>query len=338
MATLNAKFPTLLDLAQMPDAKDVMDIINLLVQFNPMLEDAPSFPCNSGLRHKTTVRTGLPEVTWGKLYQGIPATKGTKQMIEDVTGFVESVSEVDVRLVDIVETAEEKASIRMDEAESHIEAMSQEVAATLFYGDSAIEPEKPTGFVARFNSLGAENGQQIIDGGGVGADNTSIWMITWDRKASHLLYPKNYVLGLKRFDVPASVLAQDSDGNSYRVYREEFTWHFGLTVRNWQYVARIANIDVSDLTEDAATGADLVELMTEMYYAHKGRRMSFGSTKIYMNTTLVKFLDYQARNAAGKNLFLTFQDTGPNAKEVLHFRGIAIRESDALLETEDRVV
>jgi len=338
MATLNANYPTLLDLSMQPEAKDVMDIINLLVQFNPMLEDAPSYPCNDGLRHKTTVKTGLPSVTWGRLYKGIPATKGSRQIVEDVTGFVESASVVDVRLVDIVEKAEDKASIRMTEAEDHIEAMSQEVASTLFYGDSSIEPEKPTGFAPRFNSkTNAENASQVIDGGGSGLDNTSIWMITWDKKASHLIYPKNYQLGLKRYDEPNSVLVADSDGNEYRAYREEFTWHFGLTVRNWQYVSRVCNIDVSDLVVDAATGADLVELMTEMYYAHKGRRMSFGKTFIYMNTTLVKFLDYQARNASGKNLFLTFQDTGPNAKEVLHFRGVAIRESDAILNSEDLV-
>lgn len=338
MSTLNIKYPTLLDLALMPENKDASDVINLLVQFNPMLEDAPSFECNEGMSHKTTVRTGLPSVTWGRLYKGIPATKGTKQIVTDTTGFVETASEVDTRLVDVVEKAEDKASIRMDEAESHIEAMAQEVAQTLFYGDASLDPEKITGFSPRFSDLGAENAKQIIDAGGTGSDNTSIWMITWDKKASHLLYPKRGTIGLKRYNHPQPILVNDSEGNRFTAYREDFTWHFGLTVRNWQYVARVANIDVSNLVEDAATGADIINLMTEMYYAHKGRRSSVGKTMIYMNTGLVKFLDYQSRNVAGKNLFLTFKETGVNAKEVLHFRGIPIRETDALLETEARVV
>lgn len=338
MSTLNIEYPTLLDLAKQPLAKDVADIINLLVQYNPMLEDAPSYPCNNGMTHSTTVLTGLPTVTWGRLYKGIPATKGSKQIVNDTTGFVESASIVDVRLVDTVEKAEDKASIRMTEAEGHVEAMAQEVAQTIFYGDSALEPEKPTGFSPRFNDLGAENAKQIIDGGGVGSDNTSIWMITWDKQASHLLYPNKGKIGLTRFNHPGVVLETDSDGNKFKAYREDFEWHFGLTVRNWQYVARVCNIDVSDLVIDAATGADVINLMTEMYYAHKGRRLAKGKTMIYMNTNLVKYLDYQSRNVAGKNLFLTFKETGPNAKEVLHFRGIPIRETDALLETEDRVV
>ena len=334
MTTLNVNYPTLLDLAKQPMAKDVAEIINLLAQHNPILEDAPAFPCNQGLSHKTTVLTGLPTVTWGRLYKGIPATKGSKQIVTDTTGFVESASIVDVRLVDIAEKAEDKASIRMTEAESHVEAMAQEVAATIFYGDSAVEPEKPTGFAPRFSSLSAENGKQIINGGGAGADNTSIWMITWDKQASHLLYPNKGTIGLTRYNHPNQVMVADGNGDEFRAYREDFTWHFGLTVRNWQYVARVANIDVSDLTVDAATGADVINLMTEMYYAHKGRRLSKGRTYIYMNTNMVKYLDYQSRNAAGKNLFLTFKETGPNAKEVLHFRGVPIKECDAILDSE----
>jgi hypothetical protein len=333
MATLNAEYPTLLDLSQLPKNSMASDVINLLAQINPILEDAPAFECNHGMKHKTTVMTGLPAVTWGRLYKGIPASKGTRQIVEDATGFVESASEVDCRLVDQVEKAEEKASIRMSEAEAHIEAMAIEVASAMFYADSSVDPEKPMGFAPRFNSLSAENGQQIIDGNGAGADNTSIWMITWGRQASHIIYPKAGNIGLERDD-QGKQLVEDASGDKYMVYREEFKWHFGLTVRNWQYVARVANIDVSNLTTNASSGADIVELMTEMYYAHKGRRVASGRTFIYANTTIVKFLDYQARNASAKNLYVTLSEQGPNAKEVLSFRGVPIREVDALLNTE----
>jgi hypothetical protein len=39
----------------------------------------------------------------------------------------------------------------------------------------------------------------------------------------------------------------------------------------------------------------------------------------------------------GQNLFLTYDKQGPNAKEVLNFRGIPIHESDAILNTEEAV-
>lgn len=338
MAVLNANYPTLYDLANMPGNEGSKDVIDLLAQHNPILEDAPAFECNKGTYHETTVRTGLPSVTWGQLYAGIPATKGSRQVVKDTTGFVESAAEVDCRLVDDFEKAAEKASIRMEEAEGHIEAMAQEGATAIIYHNSAIDAKKPMGLSPRFSDItGPENASQIVDGGGTGADNTSIWIITWDKSSCHLIYPKGTSAGVKRTDC-GKIAVTDANGNRYMAYREEFKWHFGVTVRNWQYIARVCNIDVSDLKIDAATGADIINLLTEAYYKHKGRRVAKGKTFIYMNTTLVKYLDYQARNTLNRNLFLTFAEQGANAKEVLHFRGLPIRECDAILNTEARVV
>lgn len=337
MAALNAKNPTLLDVVNMPENKDAKDIVDLLAQFNPMIQDAPAFECNMGSYHQTTVRTGLPSPTWGSLYKGVPQSKGSRQQIKDTPGFLESSSSVDTRLVDVFEKAEDKASIRFEEAEGHLEAMAQEAASGLIYHDLATDPEKLMGFAPRFNSLSAENGGQIIDAAGTGSDNTSIYMITWEKKACHLIYPKGYKAGIQRKDRGAQRVL-DASGNPYYAYEEDFTWHLGLTVRDWRYVARVANIDVSDLTVNAATGANLFDKLTEAYYKHYGRRVNIGKTCIYANSTIVKYLDYQARKATNTNLFLTYGEAGPDAKEVLHFRGVAIRESDALLNTEARVV
>lgn len=333
MATLASKNPTLLDVAAMPENKDVAEVVNLLAQFNPILEDAPAFPCNKGHVHQTTVRTGLPSPVWGELYKGIPVSKGHRQTVEDSTGFLESAAEVDTRLVDIHEKAEDKASIRFEEAQGHLEALAQEAATALFYHDTRTDPRKPMGFAPRFSALsGAENSRQIINAGGVGSDNASIWMITWDKKANHLIFPKSSKAGIQRKDMGVQP-AYDADDNRYSVYREEFRWDLGLSVRDWRYVVRMANIDVSDLTTDASAGANLINLLTTMYYRHYGRRVNVGKTCLYMPPTIVEFLDHQARNVP-KNLFLTFKETGINGKEVLHFRGIPIRETDALLETE----
>lgn len=336
MATLSNKYPTLLDLALMPENKDVSEVVNLLAAHNPILEDAPAFECNRGLSHETTVKTGLPSVAWGSLYAGIPAGKGNMQTVKDTTGFVNSAAEVDERYVDIFEKAEDKASARLDMAADHLEALAQEAATAIIYHDSGIDPKKPMGLSPRFSDLSAENGSQIVNGGGVGADNTSVWLITWDKSSCHLIYPKSHKAGVERKD-RGLIPAKDANNDTYMVYREEFAWHFGLTVRNWQYIVRIANIDVSDLTINAASGANLINLMTEAYYKHKGRRSSKGKTMFYMNTTLVKYLDYQARLNPNQNLFLTFDKVGVNAKEILHFRGIPIRECDAILNSESAV-
>ena len=337
MAILEQRYPTLYDLAAMPENSEYADMINMLAQVNPVLEDALQLPANRGTYNETYVRTGLPSVTWGRLYKGVPASKGTKQMVKDTPGMANSAAEVDSRLVDIYEKADDKASIRLDLAADHLEAMSQEVALAFFYHDSAVDPAKPTGMAPRFSSLSAENGKQIIDGGGTGANNTSVWIITFDRRSVYMFYPKGFHAGIDRKD-RGEIQSLDTNGDKFFVYREDFSWHFGITVRNWQYVARVANIDVTTLTNDAATGAKLINLLTEAYYVHKGRRLAMGKTFMYANTTIVKFLDYQARLQAGQNMLLTMGQVGPNAKEVVQFRGIPVRETDAILNTEARVV
>lgn len=337
MPVLQNRNPSLFDIANMPENKDSKDVIDLMAQSNPMLTDAVAFPCNDGTYHKTFVRVGLPQAFWGRYYKGIQTSKSARQMVKDTTGFLESASQVDKRLVDDVEAAEDKASIRLEEALAHIESMGQTVAKALIYSDSAVNPDQPTGLAPRFNALtGAENSKQVINGGGtVGSDMTSVWIITWDKSTCHLIYPRKGQAGLERDNVGV-VHVDDGTGNLYPVYRETFKWHVGLTVRDWRYVVRICNIDVSDLTIDASAGANLINLLTEGYYSHYGRRVAKGRTYIYASTSIVKFLDYQARNAV-KNLFLTFDNSGVNASEVLKFRGIPIRETDAILETEEVV-
>lgn len=336
MATLRATDPTLLDVAQRAGNESIRDMVEILAQWNPMLEDAPAIPMNKGLWHENAIRTGLPTPFWGRVYKGVPTSKGTVQMVRDTSGFLESASEVDERIVDDIESALGQATIRQDEAEAHMEAMGQEMARALIYSDSSTNPDRPTGLAPRFSSKTAENGKQIIDAGGTGSDNTSIWIVTWDKKTVHLLYPNKGKAGIERFN-RGKINRQDADQNTFFVYREDFRWHMGLTVRDWRYVVRVANIDVSDLTTDATAGANLINLLTEAYYRHYGRRSKVGKTIIYANTTIVKFLDYQARNVP-KNLYLMLKETGVNASEVLTFRGIPIHETDAILETEARVV
>ena len=335
MATINLLNPTLFDIAAMPSNKDSADVINLLARATPELTDAVVLPCNKGLYHETLMQVALPSNGWGRMYKGIKTSKGLRQMVKDTTGFLEAAAEVDTRIVDAIEKALEKASIREQEAKSHMESMGQTAGRAIFYANQLSDPDQMTGFAPRFATPSAENGKQLINGGGVGSDNASIWFISWDRDTCHLIYPNKGKAGLQRTN-RGSVPVLDADNDTYFVYREEFTWHLGLAVRDWRYVVRICNIDVSELTVDAATGANLINLMTDAYYKHYGRRIAKGRTYIYATTTIVKFLDYQARNTP-KNLFLMFDNAGVNASEILKFRGIPIRETDSLLETESAI-
>lgn len=166
MATLGSSFFDLIDLYKSQDDKrQIATVIEMLKQNNAMLDDAIAMECNQGVSHRTTIRTGLPAVTWGQFYKGIPQTKSTKAQVEDTTGFVEQLSSIDTRLLDI---SGNPNAVRMSEAEASLEAISQAVQTTLIYGNDALDPTQFLGLAPRFNDTTAVNGSQIVDAGGTG--------------------------------------------------------------------------------------------------------------------------------------------------------------------------
>lgn len=343
MAVLSNTYLNLIDVfSRTEDGKVAANIIEMLKQSNPILDDAIAMECNMGTKHRHTIRTGLPEVTWGRLYQGIVQSKSQVQQVDDTTGWVESMSAVDERLLKLSKNA---AAIRLSEAAPHMEAMNQEMATGIFYHDTATTPEKFKGLAARFNTLSTSGaGRQIIDAGGSGSDNTSIWFVTWADDACHLLYPEGTKAGIQREDMGRQRVT-DENGNPYYVLEEKFEWHIGMAVKDWRYVVRIANIDVSEL---AAGNVDLYKFMRAAYWRLQNRRQVKGSESssgrriaIYANRDVLEALDGLSTNGTGgtgENSFLRLTTREIEGREVLVYREMPLRETDAIVNTEARVV
>ena len=332
MATLGATFVDLIDIYKGQDGKgQFVEVIEMLTEMNPMLDDAIAVECNKGTTHLHTVRSGLPAVAWGKLYQGIPNSKGKKSQVEDTTGFVEGLSTVDKRLLTL---SGNEGAVRLSEAQAYLEAMSNEVQTKIIYGNSASDPEEFMGLAPRFNLLSAANGNQIIDAGGTGSDNTSIWFVTWGDNQCQLLYPKGTQAGVQRDD-KGEQRVTDGSGNAYWAMEELFTWHIGLAVKDWRYVSRIANVDVSLMQ---AGSVALYGFMRKAYYKLQNRRVAGGKIAIYCNRDVLESLDALATNAGASDNFVRLKPEMIEGKEIMTYRGIPIRETDAIINTEERVV
>lgn len=340
MATIGNSFLNLIDMyrGMGPDGKIDADVIEVLHRLSPAVQDAIATEANKGSSHLHTIRSGLPSVTWGRLYKGIPQSKSGKTQVEDTTGFVEGRSEIDERLLDLA--ADNAPALRLSEADSFLEAMTQEVETGIFYHDSATTPEKFKGLAARYNVRGGGGaGNNVVHGGGSGSDNTSIWIVTWGEQQTTLLYPKGTRAGLTRQD-RGSVQVLDSNNLPYFAKVEEFRWHVGLAVRDWRYNVRIANIDVSDLL---AGSVDVYALLRQAYYKNQRWRVSRdmkapdagqqGRTVIYMNSAVAEALD--AQNTDDDRVQLKYMEL--EGQEVLSYRNLPIRITDALLNTETAV-
>lgn len=330
MALLSANNPTLIDVAARLDPNSNIDkIVELLAATNEVLQDMTFLEGNLPTGHKTTVRTGLPSVTWRKLYGGVQPSKSTTAQVTDSAGMLEAYAEVDKALADLNGNA---AAFRLSEDRAFIEAMSQEMAQTLFYGNEGTEPEAFTGFAPRYNSLSAQNADNIIDATGTGSDNTSIWLVLWGPNTCHGIYPKGSQGGMQMRDL-GEVTVENVDGNQGRaqMYRSHYRWDCGLTVRDWRYIVRICNVDVSDLN----TLANTKNLITWMIQAAE-RIPSFGMGRacFYVNRNIREKLRLGILEKVSSNL--TWETV--SGKRVMMFDDVPVKRTDALLNNEARVV
>jgi hypothetical protein len=206
------------------------------------------------------------------------------------------------------------------------------VQERLIYGNKAKNPKEFDGFATRYNKVSTDKtsiGGYVLDGGGTGNTNTSIWFITWGDSCSHAVYPKGSKAGISHQNL--GEVTVDGEDGKYQAYRDHFKWDIGLSVRDFRANCRIANIDTEEL--DGTNAADLIKLMVKGWHKIK-RHVKKGRTVIYVNETIETALHIQAMEK--KNVNLTIQEFA--GKPVVMFLGIPIRCVEAILDTEEKVV
>jgi hypothetical protein len=333
MAVLATNNPTLTDLASRLDpGNKVAAIVELLAQQNPVLEDMSWMEGNLPTGHRTTVRSGLPTVQFRGLNEGISPSKSTTAQITEDCAMLDAMSTVDVELAKLNGNSD---SFRLSEASAFIEAMNQKMVQTLFYGNVATDPKSFTGFTPRYNVIsgGGQQAQNIINAGTVsGSDGTSVWLSVWGPNTVTGIYPQGSTMGLAHEDRGVEMV-QTSTGVSagmMRAFVDYWTWKCGLVVRDWRYLVRICNIDVSNLASETGA-ADLTKLMIKAI--HRVPSLSMGRPVFYVSRTVREMLDIQALNKASNQITLETFD----GKRVTAFQGIPIRTCDQILETEAQV-
>ncbi len=330
-----------------PDGS-IDDIAELLSQCNEVFKDMIWREGNLPTGHKSTVRTGLPTGTWRALYGGIPFTKSTTAQVTDGVGSLTALSQIDKKLAEL---EGQVASLRMSEDNAHLEGLSQQMATALFYGNSATAPTQFTGFSPRYNTVStstAQNARNVMDAGGTGSSNASIWLIGWGDETTFGIFPKGSKAGLVFEDRGDVQMGQDSNRDWFPAYTSYFEWNAGLVVKDWRYIVRICNIDTTSAGLAGSSPPDLFAFMSKavVRLPTMTKRQS-GITEtdapnepspgiapaFYVNRTIREYLDIQAIRDA--NVLLTPREYA--GEPVIEFRGIPIRVQDSLTITEARI-
>lgn len=342
--------PSIVDWARSMDPDGaVADIAELLSQCNEVLKDIIMREGNLPLGHKVSVRAGLPQGVWRSLNQGVPSSKPLQAPFQFSIGEL-----VDYSLVDKSEAVlnGNVDAFRYSQDMAHIEGLSQQIATALFYSNETTNPNQFTGFAPQYNTVNtatAKNAVNVLDGGGTGSSNLSIWLIGWGDETTFGIFPKGSPAGLQYEDKGDVRALYDSNGNQFEGYTSYFCHKIGLCVKDWRYNVRIANIDTTTAGLLGTTPPDLFALMSRavVRLPTASRRLS-GITESdapsepapgiapswYVNRTGREFMDIQA--IRDKNVLISSKDFAGDP--VMTFRDSPIRVVDALTNTEARIV
>ena len=338
MATLPSSNLTLADWAKRSDPDGRVPIVaELLSQSNEILDDCVFKEGNLPTGERVVSRTGLPSVYWRALNQGIPNSKSTTAQVDEACGILEARSEVDK---DLAMLNGNTAQFRLSEDTAFLEAMNQTQAETMFYGNPGTDPKKFLGLAPRYGSLSAVNSVNVLSAGGAGSDNASVYLVVWGDNTVYCPFPKGSKAGLTHEDLGEQTV-YNSDGTRLQAFATRYQWKNGLVVKDWRYVVRICNVDISDLlgvtgTQSATAATSLIKLMARATY--RIPNMAMGRAAFYMNRTVHSGLSIAALDKSQNVLEIEKGLTQfGQAKSYLSFLGTPIRQVDSLINAEARV-
>ena len=312
------------------------DVIELLNQDNTILDDIPWKEATDYDGNRTALRMTIPTIFYRRLYRGIDVSKSTVSIVKDPVAMLEARSIIDVELLELHKS--QAAAYRMGEAKAFIEAMRQEAATALFYGNIKSNPDGVHGLDPRY---AFKNSPNVVDAGGTGSQNTSIWGIVFGENEAMGIFPKDSKVGLEHKVLPEHDVL-DPDGLAFRAVGDQYKWKIGFSVRDWRTVVRICNIDATKLElRKGETGfIDLHRLTIKAKNKIPAEKLS--RMRWYLNSDVMTALELQASDNASGNVTLVYrQEDAPKggpmfkSRSITDLHGCPIRRCDAILNTEE---
>ena len=346
MAT--GSWPTLLDLTSRTDGMGKQRrIAELMSQTNDPLKDMPWAESSEMTGHEFVYRTSIPAGAWRSINAGTAYGKSTTAKSRVGLGELVGWSQVDRTLA---ERSGDVENFRYREDVSFIEGLGQTICNTLWYGNTVATPGEFMGLSPFYNvdDTTAANGANVINGGGTGSSNLSIWLICWGDMTIKGLFPRGSKAGLVMDNLGDTWPAFDALGNPFRALTSYFRQEAGIVVEDWRYGVRIANIDVTAAGLAGPSAADLFALFAEaVLFPPTLSREASGITETdapdepapgirpvwYMSRTGRHWADVQGMR--DRNVLLSLTDAAGRVTDFI--RGIKVGLSDQLLTTEAQV-
>jgi len=320
------------DLQKRQDPNGLVAMIyDVIGETNDIWRESKLLEGNLPTGHVTTQRTANPTVAARLLNAGVASSKSSTRQVVDTAAIIEGNSEIDE---EVLALQPDKEAFRKSEDAAFSASFNETIADYLFYGDTSLYPEKFNGLHPRFNALSTVKGNagtQIVSAGGAQSDNTSMWLLGWGDKSIHFIYPKGATGGLQIAD---HGLQRKLDGanNPFYAWCTNMKWKIGLALKNPNYVARVANIDISDLLSFDTQSDVSANLIAKAILAHAKIKDFAGITPAwYVNETVYAYLMLMLSSKT--NVYITRQELQGKLPE-LFLNGVPVRKCEAILSNE----
>jgi hypothetical protein len=302
--------------------------INALTEVNDMLADAPVREATDIDSDMVARVTALATPYWHKLGEGLTASMGHIQQATEGIAMLRNQWRGNREIVD----RQPNPPGYMERQEQLIlEGMNQEIANTLVYGNAGTAPEEFTGIDPRYDAITAGS---VFNNGATSGDNgslTSAWLIQWNIDDCTMIFPRGSAGGLRRIPKGVLTLSTETDATGSveatkalaEFYCTNFEWDTGLCIQDTRRVKRVANIHK---TRGNANEIN-VDVLIEAFNAFK----TSGTVYLYVPTEVKTQLQVQAKDKG--NVY--YPPDTPFGKPVAHILDMPIRQSDAILTTEN---
>lgn len=292
MATLTNEVLTLAEQIKQYHKGNLLEIVNTLGQVNQMDLDGPYLKANDRFSHVSSKVIKLPETGHRRINRG--AKKGVSRTAKNIE-FIEILENrpyIDTLLLESEDDGGTAA--RVNQIKIFVEAMAQQKAEDMLYGDNSVDDEVINGFLTRRGAL-TDN---CVTAGGSGSDLMSLLLIEWDQMRCHMIYPKavpkvggvndsmNQALGIMEVDRGLQRI-EDEDGNAFDVLESVIRAAFGINLLDERNLQAIRNIETSGTTNNLIESGKMY-LLTDAI----NRLPNFGrNARIYVNRSLKSQFD-----------------------------------------------
>jgi hypothetical protein len=280
MAVMEVRSDTLVDITRgLTQDGNLVHISEVLQKECPILKDAPFIESNFSTFHKAMRRKTLPRLDVKKINKGVGGSFGESEEVDFGLKLYMGYPRVDRKLEDLMA---DKARYLQQQIDGEMMGAAQQLEGDFIYDNIASNGKESIDGLASYANKIA--GGRVIDAEGTGANLASIYVVAWDQTSGVCgAYAKGTNGGLKFEDKGYSLLPDPDDVSKlieYHVF--DCSAQLGLVVNDPRAIARVANIDLTDVDATTFNEEWLMEAISIIPASLRSKAVIYAPNKVLL--------------------------------------------------------